>query len=426
MPVSIRVVSGALIPGVLTLAVLSPPAVAQVDSVSPAARVKSGAVALAGDVFTAASTQAVPISVSAVIWPDQQVLDQLKPGDAVPLLPVDVSVTGNRYEVLVDPQAVPPTYLTEGRADIEVTATTGTDSRFPGMSAAAYNESVVSGKSSWRRSPAAVGLRSQLLYGSSASSSVEKLNPARAKRSTEVLSELPGSLVVTSDSAATESVALAPGAVSVEVAESNLVPATNVVADGDAPATLREPICSVNKTSTTADSSAKVADVMPDDDVTGQVTYRVGSSHSLGVGYKSASGSVSEGGTMDRSSSETVAPSFVSFDHTARTTWRYRDYKNSCTQQVTRRPESHQGGYYRPSRSQPSYSHCLSYPSGTVSYDTAKAWTYQGGVTLWGVLNVNAQTGYNTKVTLQYKLATSHQLCGNNANPAQAQLVAAK
>jgi hypothetical protein len=42
------------------------------------------------------------------------------------------------------------------------------------------------------------------------------------------------------------------------------------------------------------------------------------------------------------------------------------------------------------------------------------------------VLNANAQTGYNNNVTLSYELATSHQLCGSNANPAQAQLVAAK
>jgi hypothetical protein len=48
------------------------------------------------------------------------------------------------------------------------------------------------------------------------------------------------------------------------------------------------------------------------------------------------------------------------------------------------------------------------------------------GVTLFGVLNVKGQTGYNNNVTLPYELATSHQLCGSNANPAQAQLVAAK
>lgn len=192
--------------------------------------------------------------------------------------------------------------------------------------------------------------------------------------------------------------------------------------------TYLEPICSVNKTSDTHDHRAKIGDVMPsNNNMTGKVSYDIGTSHSIGVGYKSVDGSVSEGGTIGRSSAERVDPVFRTEEHTAKTTWRYRDYKYTCTGKIEARPESHQGGYYIPGRSRPSYTHCKSYAPMTWTTSDAKAWTYQQGVSLFGgALYVNTQTGYTSKVEISYQFAVEKALCGSNANPPQARLVAGK
>ncbi|MGL5808503.1 MAG: hypothetical protein ACRCYQ_00980, partial [Nocardioides sp.] len=51
------------------------------------------------------------------------------------------------------------------------------------------------------------------------------------------------------------------------------------------------------------------------------------------------------------------------------------------------------------------------------------AWTYSAGFQLKG-LSLNSQTGYDTFTELNYKFPRRKKLCGNNAFPAQAELVA--
>lgn len=192
-----------------------------------------------------------------------------------------------------------------------------------------------------------------------------------------------------------------------------------------------DPLCSSpKKTAVTHDHRAKIGDVMPSlSNMTGRIIYKVSSSHSLGVGIQFPDGSFKESGTITRSSSESVTPVFRTANHSAKTTWRYRDWKTGCAgQNTTARPESHQGGYYIPTRTHPAYEHCRWYPKGTLwESTTATAYTYQAGVTLWSVLNVNGQAGYDSEVKLQYNMPNyAKYLCGSNDDPPQARMVAGK
>jgi hypothetical protein len=185
----------------------------------------------------------------------------------------------------------------------------------------------------------------------------------------------------------------------------------------------------VTKTNDTHDHGAKVGDVMPSNEyMSGKLSNEIGTSHNLGVGYQAWNGAVEEGGTISRSSSESVDPILRTAEHTARTTWRYRNYKHTCTGRVMARPESHQGGYYVRARSRPNYTHCKYYAPMTWTTTDATAWTYQEGVSLFGgALYVNAQTGYSSKVEISYRfLERGRTLCGSNADPPQARLVAGR
>jgi hypothetical protein len=287
---------------------------------------------------------------------------------------------------------VPASYRSENGIDLEVTAAQGAGS-------VGYNETVVPVKAGWLRSRAATGLAEQL--------------SAKSGR--------PGDLVT--GPGAQQPNALAAAA----PAQVRTIGGALATSEGDLALSAMEPICSIDKTSNTHDHRAKIGDIMPSvNNMTGRLSYRIGTSHALGIGYKAYNGAVSEGGTITRSSDESVSPTYQAWNRVARTTWRYRDYKNPCTQAIHARPESHQGGYYQSSRSHPSYSYCKYYAPMTWSANSATAWTYQAGVTLWGVLNVNAQTGYDHDVTLSYKFGVGKYLCGNNANPPSAKLVAGR
>lgn len=329
------------------------------------------------------------VTLTVALWPNQAELDAIPAnGGIVPLRYVgDIAIDGSRYSVNLDPATVPAAYRNDdGGVHVEVTAISEL-----GYSDS-YNETITVTGDQWRRSPAAMNLfeSAAIPWG-----------------------EVPGNLVVGLDEE--NSTLLERTGDTSGLAETALF---DLVTD-------REPICNTMKTSSTHDHKAKISDVMPAvNNMTGRVTYNIGSSHSLGVAYKAYNGTVSEGGTKTQSSNESVSPAFLGHDHTARTWWRYRDYKNSCTQKVMAQAESHQGGYTTATRSRPKYKNCRKYePQRPWSRDTNRAYTYQAGVTVFGI-NVNAQTGYTSKVSLQYDFAVTRWLCGNDANPPSAKLVA--
>lgn len=358
-------------------------------------------VAIEGEVFTTGAD--VTVEVSAVVWPDQDTLDRLPVDGRVPLLRVPtIDVSNSRFSVRIDPALIPASHRASTGVDIEITATPSSGDM------AVYNETLTTDGSAWIRSRAATGEAEQVARGRT---------PSQLPVSERA--ELPAALVV------------GPGAQERNKATA-LAPAMRVAAPraalNEELMLAAEPVCDVYKTSNTHDHRAKISDVMPSATyMKGKVSYKIGTSHSLGVGVKTYSGALSESGTITRSSDESVDPIFRVENHTARTTWRYRDYKNSCTQNITARPESHEGGYYVPQRDHPSYSYCKYYAPMTWSTTDATAWTYQSGVTLWGALNVNAQTGYSSDVKVSYQfLDRGKYLCGNNANPPSAKLVAGK
>ncbi|MBD8869902.1 hypothetical protein [Nocardioides donggukensis] len=358
-------------------------------AVEPPAGPERPPVAVEGRLF-AESADSV-LTVSAVVWPDQQALDALPAGATVPLLPVtDIDIDGSSYAVRVDPATLPAKYRSRDGVDVEVTAVDGAGVED------SYSETVRRDGAAWRRSPVVAGLRAQGRTG-----------PAQR----------PSDLVaVTGDRAG-------------RARAGSVVAAAGRTAAGDERSGIaaRDPICNVIKTSKTHHRRVKIGDVMPSKRrMKGRITYRIGSSHNIGVGIKMANGRYREGGTVRRSSSEQVSPVFWRPDKVAWTKWRYRNYQNTCTQAISARAEAHTGGYYKTDRSRPSYRYCRSYPRGRWAASSARAWTYQKGATLWGVLHVNAQTGYNNHVRLEYKLGRRKTLCGNNDYPPGAQLVAGR
>jgi hypothetical protein len=320
------------------------------------------------------------VTIQAVAWPNQAALDALPDDAEVPMFILeDVTVDGNSYTVRIDPDTLPADYVSETGVDLEITAhhvSGDTDT---------YSETVSIEDGVWLRSSAATDLLG----------AHDIQTP-----------DIPGFLVVGDD--------LDDGGTEVNP----LATWDMYVADPIGP------ICKTSKTSNTHDHRAKISDVMANTPyVKGKATYKIGSNHELGVAWKSTGGSVEAGGTVSRKSSESVSPDAVNTDHTAWTDWRYRDFKNTC-RGTQARPGSHQGGYYRTSRSRPSYTHCKHYPAATWTRTTNKAWTYRAGVTIWGV-NVHTQVGYDDETALVYVLEKGKYLCGNNANPPKAKLVAA-
>lgn len=314
----------------------------------------------------------VEVLLEARIWPNQQRLDQLEAGQAVPFEPVeDVEVFGDQYLLRLDPAALPADYVGESGVDLEVSAWTDDgvgDDEFD-----AYTQTLQMHHGVW----------------------------------------VPAQLVDTGEAA--------PVTMDLQLAGATTAPASLA-------ATAMEPICSVSRTTTAYQKRATVGAVMPSANaMTGRLTYTSGASHALGTAYQSAVGTVDAGATITResSSSHSFAPDFIGRRHTARTDWRYREYKNTCTQRVHARPEAHTGGYYRPDRGKPSFRYCKGYPAGTWTRNQAEAFTFGAGVTLWG-LGVNTQAGYTSDVTLQYRLNSSGNLCGSNAYPPMAKLVAGK
>lgn len=379
---------------VLRISTASLCAASALGALSPSSAAPVAPVALTGVVTTDGSA---PVSLSAVIWPDAEALEALPVGAAVPLLNVDaIEVTGNRYTVRVDPSRLPADYVGESGVDIQVEAHAEL------QPADAYSETVKNTPAGWSRSAAARGLRERL---------------GGEHRDT------PGNLHIgTSDPSATAR----PATLRVLGGLASGGAGGGIMASSAGSLSLEEPICSTIKTDVILDKSAKISDVMPATNyMTGRVTYTIGSSHELGVGIKSHDGIASEGGTITRSSSESVTPAWRGYDHTARTIWRYREYKSTCTGRITARAESHEGGYLTPTRSRPSYTNCLRYsPQEKWERETNLAYTYQAGVEIYGI-GVNTQSGYNQSVRLQYAFPErSRWLCGNDANPAQAKLVA--
>lgn len=359
-------------------------------------------VLISGDVFSSVSD---PVVVSVQVWPNQEVLDALPVGAEVPIIELDdVELAGSSYTARLDPERLPTDYQSDnGAVDVEVVAFNRSGE------ADSYSETMIPAKNAWRRSVVA---QSELrTMGSRRPESPGNMNVGRGNGTTRAH-------VMTLTSAVEEGLLSPRGSdePSSDLGES----------DGLMLTAAAEPICSTSKTSVTHERKAKVSDVMPAPNyMKGKVSYAIGSNHTLGIAVKSQDGSVSAGGTTSRSSQEAVNPVWRGYDHTARTFWKYREYKNWCNGQVTARPESHEGGYYIKERSRPNYKHCKKYAAqADWTRHDHEAWTYSAGLSLFGV-NLKSQVGYDSKTILWYSFPDrARWLCGNDANPPSAKLVA--
>lgn len=347
-----------------------------------------------GDVYSEAGAE---VELTGHIWPNQQALLALPVGAAVPTIPVPLAVSGNSYSVRLDIADVPADY--RDKNGVEVLVEAFSDGRVD-----SYGEQLrPAAGGGWKRNP--------LVEAQTARASTFRV----ASGATET--ETPGTLTLRSTPSRTTRTASAP-----------LQPATLVDGAGAEPEDgMAAAGCNRkwNKTGKTWIRTVKISDVMPAKRfMKGKVRYHVGTSHSIQVAVKVGT-SVSGGSNRTVSASENVNPTAWHGDKVAWTKWRMRRYTHDCAPSYHQaRPERHEGGFRKTKRSRPSYKKCMRYAKGSWSNARGKAWTYKAGFALWNH-TFDAQTGYNTKTVLVYKFPNRHAwLCGNNASPPHAQLVA--
>lgn len=376
---------------VTAAAALGAGALTAVSVLGTAAAGPGSPVALSGAVY---SHDNAPVQVTAAIWPNQKQLDKLPVGSPVPTIEVPVAVAGNQYTVRLDPADVPATHRARTGVDVEVTAhragtlDTYTES-LTEASTGGWEHAAIVGDQARRAGAVRVGARAADL--------------ATALDGPGVLYLRPG------------------GAAAARTAR---VTAPRVSAA--APDSLQSCPRKWFKTDTTWERRVKVSDVMPEVPyMKGKVIFKNGSEKSLEVAVN-LSGTVSGGGTLSREASEKISGAAFKKDRTAKTDWKFRKYYHGCAEHyVQARAERHEGGYYKPQRSRPSYTKCKRYGAVDAWTDAeGKAWTYAAGFKLWGS-GFDTQTGYDTMTELVYQFPKKRRwLCGNNDVPAHAELIA--
>lgn len=369
----------------LLLGLLSPLSAQASDSKGP--------VMFGGDVFTEAGG---PVEIEARIWPNQQELRKLPVGSVVPTIPIPLEINRGHYAVRLDPTKVPAGYQDENGVEVvvEVFADGKVDS---------YGEKLRPSAAGWQRNA--------LVEAQTARAEQLRLTSGSSTKN------IPGTLTaLRAGPKDKESSALV-------LRRANLreVSATNSSSQMAAGCPRKW-----FKTDVKWTRKVKISDVMPSKSyMKGMVRYKVGTKHSIQVGVK-VGNNVSGGSNLSVSSDEKVNPVAWKGDKTARTKWRFRRYTHGCVPTWHQaRPETHQGGYTTVNRSRPNYKKCSKYRKmNEWSQARGKAWTYGAGWQLWGV-NFDAQTGYNSKTELVYRFPKkSRWLCGSNAYPPQARLVA--
>lgn len=382
--------------GGVTAAVIAAGVTAQLYTADTAAA-DSPPVALSGQVHHQGQG---PVRLYAQLWPTDTILAGLQDGEEVPLVSVPVQVRGKSYTVRMDHGSIPPTHRSATGVNIQVIAV-GADG-----TSDTYNETLQppagTGAAGWQRSRVATEALAE---------SREALAESRGAQGLSMKAlRAPGNLVLSGSSVS-----------SLEASPST----TQALAESEPALTTSSSICG-HYTDGSHNHRVKISDVMPAvNHMNGRVTYKQGSWHEIGIGLKTPAGAVSQSGTKTTKTTESVVPAWKASDYTAKTSWKFVDFVQTCSRNREARPVQALGGYYTPARDRPKYKNCKKYqPVETWSRVQYDAWTYGAGTSFWGI-NLTAQVGYDQETALQYSFPNrARWLCGNNTYPASAKLVA--
>ena len=146
------------------------------------------------------------------------------------------------------------------------------------------------------------------------------------------------------------------------------------------------------------------------------VAQKYGNDHTLGIGY-SATGSSSgfrASGTQSTNMAASATRGGIA-DAYVYNKVNYRDYGDSCSAAVTRRPHSVNALLtnftYTP---HVTYSSCTTYTGGTYTKYQGTNVTYGAGMDI-GPINVSAQSGWNTNTEISWTVTKRSKICGSTA-----------
>ncbi|MDC5697338.1 hypothetical protein OO014_08720 [Intrasporangium calvum] len=149
---------------------------------------------------------------------------------------------------------------------------------------------------------------------------------------------------------------------------------------------------------------------------TGEVDFETGSAHTLGVGVTGPDFGMKQSGTATISTSVGATATNIA-DAMVRNWVNYRDYKNTCTQYVYRKPVSFNallpsGDFTRTADYNYSAS-CAPYSAGTTVWkNNATNYTYSAGVDI-GPINVSAHSGWTSATRMRFAVTAPSYLCGS-------------
>jgi hypothetical protein len=162
------------------------------------------------------------------------------------------------------------------------------------------------------------------------------------------------------------------------------------------------------------------------DDVTQHFTYNYGEESLLGSGFSSSgtAGSFTESGssTVSSTATEDFPSSTGAIDTRYESEFRSTEYGYSCSSgfiSYETRATSFAGGAQSVSTGYPTANYCVYQEKGsTFTENTSAAYTFGAGFYLPAILlNLTAQTGYNSGASISYHFGIAHYLCGTADYP---------
>lgn len=196
-------------------------------------------------------------------------------------------------------------------------------------------------------------------------------------------------------------------------------------------------LCDTVAVATLSNVQVHLAKYSGDSRIKTLLTYTNGSSSTLGVGFSNTGsfGTYSANGTQNKSSTFSVSfgsQSSYGADKEIVSGYDYVKLKTTCSSptyvyyEVV--PKAFAGGNWSYTISPlTGYTYCTPYQSGDhVERATSNNVTFSNGVNLAGPIGINlsAKTGYNTQTKITWDFSGNSNLCGNNAKPPTASLVA--
>lgn len=348
--------------------------------------------------------------VVAILWPSQAELAKIGEGEIVPTLSVAAgkSASTGEFSIHLDPANLPDGYRgDQGQIDIQlIAADTQTEMEWsfsarPEVAARRWVSADKSTKSNASPVGAAAIFRMDLKSGQVTDSLADRSSWRDA-------SDRPLTVVAAQESSRA---VLASRSSRVESALSAIQGRTDGSQFTSAAPTA---ICTITAGTIYYNRPEYFLKVYAWSGALGTVSQSYGVDHKLGIGVKSLAGGWSGGGSSTISLNASGSRGAVA-DATVFNSVNYRDYRNSCSPSLTRKPY---GVYallsnftYAP---HVNYSACTRYTGGTYSKVQGTNVTYSAGVDISG-FSVLAQSGHNSESKTSWTVTRATKLCGSSS-----------